>query len=337
MSEIKPTSGVDDRVRLAEIIPLLAPFTLNVFPTNLCNLKCSYCAQSLGWARLESEYAFSSESMSLDTLMIAIEQAKEFSAPFKLVSMMGHGEPLLNPHLPEMISIVKRAGIAGRIDVITNALLLTKEKSLALIEAGLDVIRISLQGLSSDMYKRTSNVTPDYDKFLENISFFYANKKQCRVFVKVMDAVLCFGEEDKFYSMFRNISDRMYIDKIKPVYDGVAYSEKVADVRTDRYGRSHEKRHVCPQPFYMLSLWPDGEVTPCDAIYKANLLGNVHRGNLVEMWNSENLLKFSMLQLQKKRTLHDACCRCCAPDDVSHPLDVLDGDAELIIERYNNR
>jgi len=42
-SEIKPISGIDDRIKLSEKIPLKTPFTLNIFPTNACNFRCSYC------------------------------------------------------------------------------------------------------------------------------------------------------------------------------------------------------------------------------------------------------------------------------------------------------
>jgi len=334
MSERKPTYGVDDRVKLADVIPLKTPFTLNIFPTNSCNFKCNYCAQSLGQEALKREYDFIPGTMSINTLRAAIEQAKSFTDKFKLVSMMGHGEPLVNPNIAEMVNVVKRANIAGRIDVITNASLLNTEKSLALIDAGLDVIRISLQGLSSKKYKEISNVELDFDEFLNNITFFYKNRKGCKVFVKIMDISLEEGEEDKFYQMFEHISDRMYIEKVKPVYDGVPYNENVFEVNTDRYGNVHEKRYVCPQPFYMLSLWPNGDVSSCDAIYKANVIGNINDESLVEMWNSENLRNFRIMQLEKKRGYHISCKRCCAPDDVSHPDDVLDVDISKILKHF---
>jgi radical SAM protein with 4Fe4S-binding SPASM domain len=334
MAEIKPICGVDDRVNLSSVVPLKTPFTLNIFPTNSCNFRCNYCAQSLGASNLKERYNFLPETMSVDTLKIAVEQAKAFSEKFKLVSMMGHGEPLVNPNLSKMINIVKMASIADRIDVITNASLLTKEKGIELIESGLDVIRISLQGLSSKKYRDISNVDINFDEFIDNISYFHKNKKNCKVFVKVMDISLLEGEEEKFYKTFENISDRMYIERVKPVYDGVLYNENVTEVNTDRYGNVHEKRHVCPQPFYMLSLWPNGDVAPCDGIYKANTLGNIHNENMLNMWNSKSLKKFCIMQLKNDRYRHDACNKCCAPDDVSHESDILDPHRDKILKTF---
>jgi radical SAM protein with 4Fe4S-binding SPASM domain len=334
MSEIKPSSGVNDRVKLADVLPLKTPFTLNIFPTNICNFKCNYCAQSLGSKWLYKEYNFKKETMSYDILKLVMEQAKYFDNKFKLVSMMGHGEPLVNPRLPEMINLVKQADIAERIDIITNASLLTKQKSRELIDAGLDVIRISLQGITSEKYKSISKIKLNYDEFIDNISYFYTlSRNKCKVFVKVLDVSLDYGEEEQFYKKFDKITDRMFVEKVKPVYDGVAYKENVEEVRTDRYGNIHEKRYVCPQPLYMLSIWPSGDVAPCDAIYKANYLGNVKDSILIDMWNSISLKNFRIMQLKKLRLQHAECKRCCAPDDVSHIEDILDDTSNDIIKR----
>ncbi len=337
MAERKPFGGVDDRVKLADVVPLNTPFTLNVFPSNICNFRCNYCAQSLGKEKLLEKYGFPMELMSVDTLAIAIEQAKEFGEPFKLVSFMGHGEPLCNRRLPEMIRMVKEAGIAKRVDIITNASLLDEAYSDELIDAGLDVLRVSLQGISAEKYEKICNYKIDFARFVNRLGYFYSHRKKCKVFLKTVDAALEFGEDEKFYEIFSPISDRIYVDKVKPVYDGVNYSENEKDLSTDRYGTMHGRRMVCPQPFYMLSLWANGDVTPCDALYKASPLGNVYTRSLKQMWNGEIHREFCRLQLKGKRMEHPACSKCCAPDDVSAKEDVLDDEMYRLAYAYGER
>ena len=146
MSRIEPISGYNDRVVLSKAIPLSTPFTLNIFPLNACNFRCNYCAQSLDKAKLKAIYGFRcADIMSIDTLGKIIDQAKKFDHTFKLVSFMGHGEPLLHPLLPEMIDRVYKSGIADRIEIITNASKLTPSLSDAIINAKLTNLRISLQ------------------------------------------------------------------------------------------------------------------------------------------------------------------------------------------------
>lgn len=333
MSEIKPFTGVDDRVRLSGAIPLSTPFTLNIFPSNLCNFRCRYCAQSLGGDVLRREYDLPPENMSLDVMELVVRQAAEFPGPFKLVSMMGHGEPLCNPALPEMIRMVKRAGIAKRVDIITNASLLTPEYSDRLLDAGLDVLRVSLQGLSSEKYWEVSRAKLDFETFYQNLAYFYRRRGGCRLYVKVVDAALEEGEEETFFQRFASITDRMFIDRIKPVYSGVPYTENERDLSIDRYGNRHDKRLVCPQPFYMLSVWANGDVAPCDALYKACSLGNVREMPLRAMWESERRRNFCRLHLRGLREQEQACAQCCAPDDVQHEEDVLDYNRAELLER----
>ncbi len=333
MSEIKPFSGVDGRVCLADAVPLDTPFTLNIFPSNICNFRCRYCAQSLGTEYLKREYGLPPENMPLEIMKQVISQAAEFPGRFKLVSMMGHGEPLCNPELPEMVGLVKRAGIAERVDIITNASLLTPERSDRLLGAGLDVLRVSLQGVTSGAYKKTSGIKLDFDGFYRNLEYFYKRRGKCRVYVKVVDTALEEGGKDEFFKLFGRITDRMYIDRVKPVYSGVAYSDSEKDLSIDRYGRRHGERVVCPQPFYMLSVWANGDTAPCDALYKACPLGNVTTDTLRSMWESEKRKGFCRMQLEGKRRNISECAKCCAPDDVQHDEDVLDGHEKEILNK----
>ncbi|ACL22180.1 Radical SAM domain protein [Desulfitobacterium hafniense DCB-2] len=335
MAQIKPISGAEDRVLLAEALPLVSPFTLNVFPTNACNFKCSYCAQSLGAEALAATYGMDRGFMSLETMELIVEQSKAF-APYKLLSFMGHGEPLLNRDLPKMISLAARAGIAQRIEIITNASMLTHEYADELIDSGLTNLRVSLQGLDMESYRKICGVALDFDRFMERLVYFYTHKKKdMGLFVKIMDVSLPIGGAKEFYKLFNNICDRMYVENVQPVYHAVdVHSSNGSDLtRYDRYGNAHPPRTVCPLAFFSLAVWPNGDVQPCDAIYKPCVLGNVHNTNLREMWDSELLKQFRIRHLRGEKEIITGCSNCCAPDDVSHPLDALDDRKDEILCR----
>jgi cyclic pyranopterin phosphate synthase len=331
-SEIKPICGLE-RIKLAEAAPLQTPFTLFIFPTTFCNFKCKYCGHSLGLRKMKEQYGFEPQNMSMVTYQRIIQQSREFADRLKLVSLTGHGEPLINRNLPRMIEFAKKADIAERVEVITNASLLTHDTSKALIDAGLDTLRISLQGISAAKYREICGYDLEFEELIENIRYFDQNKQGCKLFVKVMDIALEPGEDVQFYNLFAEIGDRMYIEQCRPVYDGVAYSERTVPT-ADRYGRVHSQRRVCPLPFYMLGIFPDGDVEPCDAIYKPIVIGNVNHETLLNMWNGEKLREFRKLQLKKRRAENPKCAICCAPDDVSHPEDALDDTAEEILKRF---
>ena len=49
---------------------------------------------------------------------------------------------------------------------------LYNEQSLEIINAGLDRINISVEGMNAQQYKEFSGINLDYEKYVENISFF---------------------------------------------------------------------------------------------------------------------------------------------------------------------
>lgn len=337
MASIEPISGHNDRVILREVLPLQTPFTLNVFPTNACNFKCHYCAQSVGAKKIKEYNGFSvNEYMSIDVFEKILIQSKKFKEPYKLLSFMGHGEPLLNKQLPQMVRLAKEANIAKRIEIITNGSLLSNKLSDELISAGITNVRVSLQGLTSKMYYEVSKYKIDFEKFLDNLRYFHekGEKSGSNLYVKILDCALQKDEEAKFYAMFDGICTRMYIEQVKPVYDSVASTKDMDNLDIDRYGKAHERRVVCPLAFFSLAVWPNGDVAPCDAIYKPLVLGNVHKKTLTNMFSADEVTKFRLKLLKGEKNKMFGCSKCCAPDDVSHEKDTLDSSKEELYDKY---
>jgi len=83
--------------------------------TKRCNLRCIYCYSSAGDA-LKGE-------LRLDEIIGVIEQARQLGA--RTIVLLGGGEPLLFPHIKEVIRHIRSVGLSQA--VFTNGLLLTKE------------------------------------------------------------------------------------------------------------------------------------------------------------------------------------------------------------------
>lgn len=112
--------------------------TLYIEPSNSCNLNCRTCIRH-SWSEPEG-------MMSMETYRKLMEGLREVPSLQK-VSFWGFGEPLLHPHIVEMVSMAGRLG--ARTQIVTNALLLDRDKAEGLIEAGLDSIVISADGAST--------------------------------------------------------------------------------------------------------------------------------------------------------------------------------------------
>ena len=63
--------------------------------------------------------------MSMELFEKIISQIKEFPRKIKLIETYSFGEPLCNPHLPEMVGRIHEEDVAEKINFTTNGLLFT--------------------------------------------------------------------------------------------------------------------------------------------------------------------------------------------------------------------
>ena len=112
-----------------------------VEPTSRCNLNCRTCIRN-AWDESQGD-------MSAGTFDRLLENLE--ALPFRPdVFFGGFGEPLL---LPDIADRVRRAkSVAGKVELITNGILLTEKRSQALINSGLDTLWVSVDGATPENY-----------------------------------------------------------------------------------------------------------------------------------------------------------------------------------------
>jgi MoaA/NifB/PqqE/SkfB family radical SAM enzyme len=93
------------------------------------------------------------------------------------VVLHGLGEPLLNKDLPRMISYLKERGTYVLFN--SNGILINAKRGQALIDAGLDEYRLSMDGASRETYATVRGVDA-FDKVWRNIKAFLALQQEQR-------------------------------------------------------------------------------------------------------------------------------------------------------------
>ena len=116
-----------DAIRIKDI-PLLAHLVI----TRRCNLSCTYCI----------EYDKVSDPVSLDILKLRVEALAKLKT--KIITVTG-GEPLLHPDVFEIIKHIRSRGFITTL--ITNGILLTREKIERLNNAGLQELQMSIDSI----------------------------------------------------------------------------------------------------------------------------------------------------------------------------------------------
>ena len=133
----------------------------HIIPTRRCNLACGYC----------NEYDDFSPPIPTDEMIRRIDRLAYLRT--SIVTISG-GEPLMHPEIEKIIARIRYHGmIAG---IITNGYLLTPKKIVALNEAGLEHLQISIDNIQPDSVSVKSLKVLDRKlEYLANFAEFAVN------------------------------------------------------------------------------------------------------------------------------------------------------------------
>jgi len=328
-----------ERIALQEAIPLSTPFILYIEICGHCNFKCVFCMHSLtkidGRGDVLSEEGLIKDTMSQTVLKKIIIDAAAFDDKMKLIRICGNGEPLLNKNAVEMCRLIHESDISERVELVTNGTLLNEKKSRGLVKY-LDRIIISLEGLDSNDYTRYSQINLDYDKLYEDLRCLYncSRDSNCVIHIKTHNQAVCSQDKrERFFKNFGNICDEISIDTLVNLWP--EFDVEIATPDTFRYADSSnkmKKHECCVQMFKGLQIYANGDVVPCCVDWKrVNLLGNIQKDTLREIWNGEKLMNLQLTHLRKqKNSLRP--CKDCIMNDVAD-VDFIDEDADTLLKK----
>lgn len=330
---IKP-AYVKERKILGEVLPLRNPWRITISASQLCNFKCFFCTHSLDHSEVKKT-GFNYKLMSFDEFKLLANQLSEFSDPLKLVVFSGMGEPLLNNDLPKMIKYLRDNNIAERVEIYTNASLLTKEWTHSLVDAGLTSLKVSIEGLSSEKYKEVCNVNINFNDIVQNVGYFFDNKNNCKVYVKIIDSSLETGENEKFFRIFGDICDEIFIEHLsdcQPLTNDC--KGKVNKLKT-MYNDEAKISKVCPMLFYGLYADVDLDIYPCVTLGlpKSFSIGNCKNEKLVDMWNGKKISDLRICHLTGNKDSDPVCRNCGNMMCMYHKEDDIDSYSDIIFNK----
>lgn len=321
------------RVNLSEVLPLKVPFSLHVFPSYYCNFHCSYCLHNLSPEKLKKRH-FKKELMRFDHYKKAIEELKEFPDKLKTIIFAGHGEPLIHKDIAEMIKYANEAKVSNRTEIVTNASLLTKEMADNLIAADLSLLRVSIQGVTDEMYRKVGGTDYPVSSLVNNIKYFYDNRKNTMIHVKIINVGLNNEKEKElFYDLFSPICDEATIEFLIPFINEIDHKSITDDFSKCKHGHSQSISKICSMPFYMLALEPNGNLVPCCSSVVPCVFGNIKTNTIQKIWDSKKRNNFLCMQLTDL-TQNTICKECSVPQYGLQEGDYLDDAKERLLKIY---
>jgi organic radical activating enzyme len=323
-----------DRQELWRILPLATPLLLEFHPTHICNFKCNFCIHATGKATVGGK-PFKKEAMEWDLFETIVEQLKAFPNKIKIVSIAGLGEPLTHPRIADMVRRFKNSGTVKKVQIISNASLLSSGMSDKLLAAGLDNLKISLQGVSDEAYERISGVKISFDKIYDNIKHFSKKRGNTRLSVKIADTALDEGDEEKFYEIFGDICDAVAVEHIFNMWkaSGVDISRYTLPSDKNCWGYAQRKILRCRQRFTAFDILPDGTFCLGGCHRRFGFEHDIREAPIIEQWNCEGANKARRDMLTGGRSGDPMCRICDYGANNWHPMDLLEGHEEEILAR----
>jgi MoaA/NifB/PqqE/SkfB family radical SAM enzyme len=147
-------------------LPLRPPLprSLYVETTSRCNSKCQTCILTFGGREPAEDLTWARFRHIVDQFPV-----------LDRVLLHGIGEPLLNRDLPRMIGHLKSRGAVVVFN--SNAISLSLARADALIAAGLDELRVSLDASTADSYARIRGADA-FHKVIANVERLTARKRE---------------------------------------------------------------------------------------------------------------------------------------------------------------
>ncbi len=273
------------------------PIRLWIETSLVCNLRCIMCPN-------KDIPAADKGIMDLGLFQQIIDQAAAFAND---VNVHHRGEPLTNPHLPEMIRYAVDAGL--RVRFHTNATVLNQELSRAIIEAEPDWVSISLDGFEKDAYEQVRQGAR-FEATVANVLGFLETRARMgsrRPYITVERIEFADG---------RFAADQGEVDRLASLFREHGLDEVIVKQEfTWATGSAPAScgplpGNVCTFPWYAMVICWDGTVTPCPQDYFAGMvLGNVREKSIREIWNDDPYVELRQRLLADPQGL-SLCSRC---------------------------
>jgi radical SAM protein with 4Fe4S-binding SPASM domain len=284
------------------------PSQINVDCTMFCNLACIHCPYETV-TKLKGK-GRKNLPLALHTKLID-EIATTGKGHCQFLRYTGDGEPLLHPHLPEMIDYAfRKTGLP--INITTNGMLLTEERARALIVAGVGVFDVSIDAHSQEVYG-VVRVKGDLAVTHECTHRLIRLAKEMGGNTKVMVSFVRQPENEHeaaaFEAYWRDAGADFVVLRNRHSCGG-----SVSDMRNVLWAQAPVPRKPCLYPWERMVLKADGELTYCPVDWHHIAgVGNFETSTVAEVWQGEKMQALREAHVTGKFGEEHAFCKQC-PD-----------------------
>jgi len=252
--------------------------------------------------------------MSWEMSKKVLDEMAPYVDRMEKLDLFGLGEPLLDPFLYDRIRYAKSKGYKS-IGISTNADLLTEERQRKLLEAGIDAVIFSIDGIKKETHEEIrKNVK--YERVVGNTMSFITMRNEgdypTRIIVRFIRQKRNADEWEEYKNFWKPKLSKRRGDQLI-VYDvntmGGEFSSKeelVAKLHMDI------ERRPCHMVFDRLIVLADGTVPLCceDTPRATYRLGNVNEASPINIYNNEAFTTIRKTHREGNKNSMELCKEC---------------------------
>jgi radical SAM protein with 4Fe4S-binding SPASM domain len=288
------------------------PYSISVEPTTHCNLHCLECPSG------QNQFTRQTGNLDIPTYTKIMD---ELHSKLLYMILYFQGEPYLNKHFFDFVKIAKKHKIYTATS--TNGHYLNEENARRTIEAGLDRLIISMDGLDQETYEkyRIGGNLKTVSEGIKTIVGMKNKMKSAKPYIILQFIV--FGTNEHQISGMKQFARELGVDKLElksaQIYDYqqgsplIPKNEKYSRYRRlpdGTYEMKNKMLNKCWRMWSSCVLTWDAKVVPCcfdkDADFQ---MGTLSEDNFQHIWTNIPYQKFRQ-QVFTDRQAIDICRNC---------------------------
>ncbi len=308
------------------------PTIFNIETTNYCNMKCVMCPRTIYMERKNiwiNDELFENMLDSIKTHQIdelddfwkwlkdeadfdrneVSENGFYFNVVSRCLILHGYGEPFLDKYLIKRLKACKERNIPTYFSCTPATM--TVEKAEAAMEAGLSVLKFSLDAMNDDEIKKIRGKRADYNDSIKKIFQIIDIKKKRGFKTLLVPCMIALNNKDndldkhkKFIEFWKDKDVFAYIKS----QDNRWHFENTSELKN----KSHYAKQYCEYPWTSSTIMAEGNVVPCTQISNNEIvLGNVNKNTLKEIWNSKEYQDLRKMHISGKFPKGHKCAERC--------------------------
>ena len=273
------------------------PDFIQIENTNFCNAKCIMCPH----VSMKRE----KKTMSQKDFEIIINNIMKSYPNIKTLTITGFGEPLIDKEIIKKIEFVNSNYPKLKIDIYSNASLLTEKLTEKLMKTDLHKINFSING-TQDVYKKIMSL--DYENTVKNIVYFLEKRKELKKkFPLINISLMIIKENEKEIKDFQ----KFWLDKADSVM--IYFPSDWAGKQDINYVSSNPfkaKRWPCRVLWEYITVDVDGNLIMCCRDYESAIkFGNLLKQDAKEVFEGKKLTEIRNNHLKENFSM-PICNKC---------------------------